>query len=174
MHFLQLMHWWQHQEFQKLLPELLAKKTSKGQEQEVHIYRGSKGAKAALDYITQECKKEIQILAVGYKKVPGLEKYYKYYFPKFLRERAEKGAKADFIFPENTRKVRGEIVANMPLVKVKYVPNDYATPIGIQIYNNNVSFFIFEPTLLVIRIKHKAVYDSMVQYFNALWKIAKK
>jgi len=160
-------------EFERLLPELLAKKPVKGKEQEVCIYRGNKGLKTVLDYILKATKKEINILAVSYRKVgPGLDKYYKYYFPKFLKGLANKKIKIRFIFPEGTRKIRGEIVAKLPFVQVKYIPDEYATPIGIQIYSGHVSLMAFQPIPLAIRISSKEVFDAMRSYFEALWRTA--
>ena len=60
------------------------------------------------------------------------------------------------------------------LTNLKFIPAHLTGPTSTFIFNNKVAIFIWEEPYFGILIESKNVYDSYLEYFNELWKIAKK
>jgi len=61
----------------------------------------------------------------------------------------------------------------LPLVKIKYVPEEFNSNVSTYIFDGKVALFMWVNNPLAILIGHKDVYDSYKNYFEYLWKIAK-
>ena len=54
------------------------------------------------------------------------------------------------------------------------MPKGYISPAAIDIFEDYVYIFLWEEKPFVYMIKNKTIAESFKQYFNFLWKIAKK
>ena len=61
-----------------------------------------------------------------------------------------------------------------PYTEVKYLPKGYITPSALSIFKDYVIHWVWKenPTTFVIR--NKEINESFRNYFNLLWKMAKK
>jgi hypothetical protein len=75
---------------------------------------------------------------------------------------------------EETRNNVGKKRENWKLTKVRYLNETTKNPIRIDIYLNYVDIAIDAIAPFVISIKSKEISDSFRNYFEALWKQAKK
>ena len=83
------------------------------------------------------------------------------------------GIKLRLLYPESSKdlgerakKERGKAI------EVRYVPEKYASDVGIEIYGDNVAIELGEE--LILKIKSEQVVKRFRDYFELLWKIAKK
>ena len=54
------------------------------------------------------------------------------------------------------------------------MPKGYINPAAIDIFKDYVYIFLWEEKPFVFMIKNQRIADSFKQYFNLLWKIARK
>ncbi|MCK4670522.1 MAG: hypothetical protein KAT43_04930 [Nanoarchaeota archaeon] len=58
--------------------------------------------------------------------------------------------------------------------KIKYLPDEYFSPIMTVIYGDKVAMCIWTDPISIIRIKNKSVAQTYKNYFEFFWKKAKK
>lgn len=61
-----------------------------------------------------------------------------------------------------------------PLCETRFLSEKFNNQIGTAIYDDTIIFIIYGDPVLTIMIKNPKMAKSFVQYFNILWKIAKK
>lgn len=149
---------------QTILPELLKRYKEMEEETKVELFMGKNGMKAVMNGILKEGK-PMHVLAGEGK----IHEFLKYYMPQFFKRRVKLKINAKMVYNES---VRGKF--SIPLAEIRYIQEKYSSPLSKAIYGNNVSIFIFSETPLVIHIKSKEVAKSFMNYFNLMWKIAKK
>jgi len=59
-------------------------------------------------------------------------------------------------------------------VKLKFVPKEFISPISIAVYGNKSAIIRFKEKPITILIGDSETSRSFRNYFNLLWKIAKK
>lgn len=57
--------------------------------------------------------------------------------------------------------------------KVKYLPPELSLPVRTIVYGDKVAITDFKDPMMLIMIEKKSVAEAYMNYFNALWKIAK-
>ena len=87
----------------------------------------------------------------------------------------------------NNRKIKTKMLYNLkqrdiiqdlysskkyPLTKTRY--RDHTSPVAINIYKDRTVIIIFGKKISSIYIKSQDVANSFLEYFNLLWKTAKK
>ncbi len=155
---------------QDILPEL--EKLKKYQPQEVIIYEGKDGFQNAhLDAVEQMKKNStIYVMRAGGK---GWVENMGNAVKKFDRIRKEKNIKNKLIALENQRRDL-ELQKNRPLFGVKFLAEKFETPAGTAIYDDITLNIVYSDPVFVIAIKSPQVARGFKQYFNVLWKMAKK
>ena len=58
--------------------------------------------------------------------------------------------------------------------EIKFVSKEYQSPAATIIYGDKVAIFIEEEPITIILIESKKLAKSYKNYFNILWKVAKK
>jgi hypothetical protein len=117
-------------------------------------------------------KKDDEILILGASKFSTSQ--YEYYWENYHKRRISKSIKCRFLMYEETRNNVGKKRENWKLTKVRYLNETTKNPIRIDIYLNYVDIAIDAIAPFVISIKSKEISDSFRNYFEALWKQAKK
>lgn len=150
-------------ESKKIVPELIEYFKNPKEKQEIHSFKGLAGIKTILWEILKS-KTEVLDFGAEYK----IKEFLPYDYPKWDNERVK-------------NKIRMRIVANIKikptkirLTKLKYVPSEFNSSVSTYIFDGKVALIMWVDNPLGVIIEHKAVYDSYKNYFEILWKIAKR
>jgi len=146
-----------------LIPDLLLRFNSEKEKQEVQSFKGLAGVKTVLSEIL---KSKTEVLDFGAEhKIKG---FLPYDYKKWDNERVR-------------RRIKMRIVANIKikptklrLTEIKYVPSEFTSSVSTYIFNGKVALIMWVENPLAIVIEQKEVYSSYKNYFEYLWKLAKK
>ncbi len=146
-----------------MLPTLNIKFNEKKEKQETKFYKGLDGIKSILeDQINTE--KPVYIIGASY----DASKILKYYMPHYTSTRVKKKLKLYLIYAGGKREFA------IPYGETAYLPESYASPVSTNIYGDKVAIVVWSIEPVAILIKNKNVADTYKNYFDILWKIAKK
>ncbi|MDD4983524.1 MAG: helix-turn-helix domain-containing protein [Candidatus ainarchaeum sp.] len=155
------------EDLDSILPELIDKFSSSKPKEFATIYKGKRAIKTAFEEILKE-KKEI----FAY----GAQTHFIRLFPVYQRiwnlKRAELGIKVNMIYNEKVRESVNSY--NRKLIEMKFLPKKYDFPSTVLIYGNKTMTFIWTEQPMAISITSEEVYKSNKNFFDILWKIAKK
>ncbi|MBI5003000.1 hypothetical protein HZC31_06445 [Candidatus Woesearchaeota archaeon] len=153
------------QEMQKelsaIIPRLQAKYESVKEKELFEIYRGRKAYKSILNEIIKEepaCWKGFGNLQVQEYFPIEFQKWFKHCPIRLFSTRSSIVRKR----LENAQKT-----AN---VKILWLPQEVYMPIVWVVFGDNVLIIIYEPDIIVIRIKSKHVITTFSNQFEYLWK----
>lgn len=157
----------QAEEKQKLAKEVINKLKSIKEEARVEplaqIFIGNRGLKTIMNDIIETNKDFIEFGVEG-----KFEDDLKLYTEKWANQRRKKNIKAKIICTEGSR------APIWKMNEIKFVPKEYQSPASTLIYGDKVAIFIQEEPVLIILIESKKLVQSYKNYFNLLWKLAKK
>ena len=157
----------QEQQIQELIPILLKLKQPKEEELKAEIYKGKEGLKTLLNDMLNE-KKPIYYL--GYSAIS--QKIIPYFFTHWQKKRVKLKIKRKIITKEQMRNAEA---IKTPLTNVKYLPDELNIPISNMIYGNKIWVLIpINEDHISLLIESKKLAQSFFNYFEQLWKIAKK
>ena len=147
----------------KILPDLEKKYNFIKEKQETLFFRGKQGIKSIFEDQINEAK---EILIFGASK--GVSEVLKYYLPIYNKRRINKKIKIKIIYDIKSKSKHSKI----PLSEIRYLPyKSYATT---NIYANKVAIILWQENPLAILINDKKIAQSYREYFNLMWKTAKK
>jgi len=151
---------------QSILPDMLLAYQKTKEKQETNFYKGKEGLKTVFeDQI--ETKKEILVLGASTLAYDIL----KYYFKWFDENRKKQNIKTKIIFNTKAKKENLKI----PLSEIKYLPDKYTSPLAINIYGNKVAIILWsKKNPIAIVIKNDEISQGYKNYFELMWKTAKK
>jgi HTH-type transcriptional regulator, sugar sensing transcriptional regulator len=139
------------------------------EKQDIKVFRGRRGAQAIYEDILETGEDYYALGATGkIRQAIGPKTYDRY-----VEARAGKGIKLYTIYPES---MRGTPMTKMMNAVVRYVPNEYSSPINTIIYGNKVEMLIWEydPTSpLILLIENRKVNEAFKHYFQMAWGVAK-
>ena len=158
-------------QFIKELPflENLSKKSR--EKSKVEVFEGFKGLKTVFDEILETLKKQDKLYTLGISPTTGpIQRY----FIHFFKKQAKIGFKIKAIFNNPSRKVAEERKNKNTFFK--FMPEGIITPTIINIYKNKtiINTRSEKESFFTIVITNKETANSFKQYFNLLWKQAKK
>ncbi|MBI5148885.1 hypothetical protein HZA33_04350 [Candidatus Pacearchaeota archaeon] len=140
---------------------------------DVRIYKGKEGIKTVFEDIIRQKPKEWLSLGSGgetYKLLP-------YFLEQLHKKRIKNKIKVRGLLLNNsTARKRGKMLSRMPLTNIKYLPKSFLTPTVINIYDSRVTLYsVTEKNIpFIILIENKELASSFREYFEWLWKIARK
>ncbi|MFH1365690.1 MAG: helix-turn-helix domain-containing protein [archaeon] len=129
----------------------------------VQLFVGDKGFKTIMDDIINEGKDYFILGSEG-----KLSNTLPNYAEQWAEKRRKKKIKAKIIYVDR---------ANAPkwkLNEIRYIPKEYASPVSTTIYGKKVLIFLDEAPVSMILIESEKVAKAYKNYFDLLWKIAKK
>jgi|SRR3989344_5524347 len=140
---------------------------------DVKIYKGKEGIKTVFEDIVRE--KPLEWLSLG----SGGETYQilQGFLDDIHKRRIKAKIKARGLFLNNeTALKRGKMLSGMPLTEIKYLPKSFLTPTVMNIYNKKVTLYSVtsEKIPFIILIENQELVKSFKEYFEWLWKLAKK
>jgi sugar-specific transcriptional regulator TrmB len=153
------------QEKKNLLTPIIQKLNEKfmftKEKEEINIYQGKEALKGIFE--DQLNYPNIKIIGASPKAYDILQFYFKWY---------DKNRKQKKIFAEiiaQNRKIK-----NLPFSEIRYIPKKYENPLSVNLYGDKTCIIFWSSEPLAILIKNKEITDAYKNYFNILWKIAKK
>lgn len=141
--------------------ELQKKYRQTSEKQETLFFKGREGLKQVFE--DQLNEKEILILGARENASEILNFYVKWYNKK-----------------RKKRKIVTKVIAHsrkafkMWDADIRYLPEKYASPLAINIYGNKTAIILWSKNPLAIVINQKEITKGYKNYFDLLWKIAKK
>ncbi|HII72192.1 TPA: hypothetical protein HA265_05550 [Candidatus Woesearchaeota archaeon] len=154
------------EDIREALPQMKLLQQMSGQRNETLFFRG----KAALKTAFEDQLESEEILIWG--ATPKANEIIPYYFPHFDRNRVKKKIKVKALFNEEDRK--NEYVKKIPLSEVKFVPKEVASDTAVNIYGRNVCIICWKQDPIAIIIREEAIAEGFRNYFEFMWKTAKK
>ena len=91
-----------------------------------------------------------------------------YIIERYLKERESKKIRARLLFAEP------ESVLKTPMSEFKAISKEFVSPTTTIVYGDRVAVMIYTPVPLIIIIKSPSLAKSYKNYFELLWKMAKK
>ena len=164
----------------EILPDLLSLKQRSEHRQEVRVFEGVEGFQAVhMENMNAQPKNSIVpvIGATGWDWATVMEKAH--CLKKYEKLRIGKGINHHLIFfqreKENTLRLVETHYSDQPTEsqrKHRFLPDEFESPVGIQVWHDNVTLIIYSDPLLIIQIKNDLVVENFQKYFDILWKIA--
>lgn len=161
----------QEEEIKKVLPILKSKQQLIHDETEAEIFRGWKGMETVYKMLRETLKKGDMNYVFGASKGEN-EEQVMIFFTKHLKLLAKKGIKQKIIYNEEARGNIPENLKHPKLFQVRHLQN--TTPSEINIWSDKVMIVLLTKKPIVILVTNKKVAESFKQYFEVMWKIAKK
>jgi len=144
-----------------IVTNLLEKYNSKKEKQETNFYKGKEGLKTIFE--DQLNYKEILILGAS----PEAYDILKFYFKWYDKKRTKKKIKVRIIAFDKK-------ITNIPLADIRYLPQKYQSPVAVNIYGHKTAIILWAKQPIVIAIREKEIADAYKNYFELMWRMAKK
>ncbi len=157
----------QEEDVKEIIPDLKKLQEMSEGKNETLFFRGKAALKSAFDDQLDKGK-EICIWGATTRANDILQ----FYFPHFDRQRVKKGIKARIIFNESER--GHPYVKGMPLAEVRFVPKEIGSKTAVNIYDRNISIIAWRPDPVAILIREDNISEGFRNYFEFMWKVAKK
>jgi len=154
--------------FQKILPELLAKQGMSKEKPEVTTFRGKKGIRELLFELLDAGGKEHHTIGSPKESVMLGDAFWIDYH----KQRSKKGINAKLLFNESLRKWKKK-VGYYSNAQTKYYEKGFEPLNETIIRNNKVAIIIWTEKPIGILIQNNEAANSYEKYFQFLWKKAK-
>jgi sugar-specific transcriptional regulator TrmB len=143
------------------ISELEEKYNEKKEKEGTNFYKGKEGLRTIFE--DQLNSKEILILGAS----PLAYEVFKFYFKWYDKRRKQKKIKTKIIAQDRS-------IKRIPSAEIKYLPEEYHSPMAINIYGNKTAIILWAKRPMAIVIQNEEITDGYKKYFDLLWKIAKK
>ncbi len=144
-----------------IISKLSEKYNKTKEKEETNFYKGKEGLKNIFE--DQLNFKEILILGASPKAYDVLQFYFNFYDKK----RKSKKIKTRIIAQDKK-------IKRIPLAEIRYLPEKYQNPVSVNIYGDKTAIILWSSQPLAILIKNREIAEGYKNYFELLWKIAKK
>lgn len=156
----------------EILPFLLSKYNKVKEKVNVEVFNGWNGMRTVFEDLIEQCNKNDENYVFGASKGKN-EKQADNFFIKYSQIRAKKGIRTKIIFNEELKNSeRIKFFRNSKNYQVKFY--NQTTPAEILVYKDISLIIILTEEPLVIRISGSEVSKSFKQYFEVMWKSAKR
>lgn len=145
-----------------VIPLLEQKFNAVKQKQETLFYKGVEGLKSVFD--DQLNYKEILAISPANMAKAVLPYYMKHY----TNARIKKKIRLKMIY---TGGIRGK---QMPMCEIRHLPKYYESPVSLNIYGDKAAIIVWGIEPAAILISNREVAKAFRNYFELMWKIAKK
>lgn len=157
--------------FDKILPFLESKHLFLREDTDAEIFKGWRGLETVFQDMVNNLKKGEVDYVFGASKGFDPVKTRRFY-DQYQVKTYNKGIKIMAIFNEDARSYFKKSKTVKRHIEAKFLKQ--STPTEINIYGDKVLIIILSKKPMAIMIKGKEVASSFKQYFNTMWKIAKK
>ncbi|MBU1198551.1 MAG: hypothetical protein KKF46_02510 [Nanoarchaeota archaeon] len=160
-------------EAHNILPELLLKYNSSKEEQEVELLSGLKGLEIIFREQIRIMKKNETCYVIGGTKGSD-ETAIQAFFEKIHLLREKNKIKTKMLFNYRQKESTERLYSSKKYsgTETKYIL--HTSPVAINIFKNHTVIIIFGRKISAINIKSQDVAKSFIEYFQILWRTAKK
>jgi len=160
----------QKQEIRKLIPAIEERRTLRADKQEAIVFEGIEGVKAAFNRIIDTLKPGEEYLVFTLGEELGLP-IVKTFFQNYHKKRIEKKIKVRLIVNQKIKEIfrKNHLYPGM---STRYT--NLGIPTGIFIYENKVMSVVWSDKPTAFVISSKANTQRYREFFEYLWKLAKK
>jgi len=159
-----------------LIPTLLSLYNSSKEDEEVELITGMKGLEVIFREQIEELKKGENCYVIGGTWGTGevKESIIQSFFEKIHMMREKKKIQTKMLFTLSQKGITEKLYTKhkYPSTTKKYI--EHTSPVATNVYKNKTIITIFGKKITSILIRSQDVADSFIEYFNLLWKIAKK
>ncbi|MAG01907.1 hypothetical protein CMI42_01085 [Candidatus Pacearchaeota archaeon] len=159
---------------ESIVPQLKEIQDKGEKETNTSVYEGFEGFKTAFKKIIDDCPRNETICILGFSEQQYASESLRVFLTNVNLKSAKKRQKLKFILDESVRNTFGRDREKEKNNEVRYMPKGYTSPAAIDIFQDYVYIFLWEEKPFVFMIKNEKIAESFKQYFNLLWKIAKK
>jgi sugar-specific transcriptional regulator TrmB len=150
---------------QEIVPQLSQLYASSKDEQEANIYKGRKGIRNILnDLLTVRNY-------VGFGSNEKFPEIMKHDFAIFQKKKKRLGIKSKTLMNMSMRKKE---ILKMAFTEYRFLSEKQAQPTSTFVYGNKVAIIVWSTVPVGMVIESKKLAETYWQYFNALWKTARK
>lgn len=160
----------ERREIEHIIPKLRHWRKITEDKTNAELYEGISGIKTVYELMLREAGSGSTILIVGAPKEAGDK--LDVYFDNFNRRRIEKNIQLKIIL--NYGHPREKKLKSIPQTQVKVFQKEIVTPAWITIFDDYVATFNLAEKPIVFLIKDKKIANSYKEYFQLMWKIAKR
>lgn len=158
----------------EFLPDLIKLKESEQRETNTAVYEGFEGFKTAFKKIIEDCPKEETIHILGFSEPTEKKESLRLFLSNMNLKSQQKKQKLKILLDSSVKETLGKDREKEKNTEVKYMPKGYISPSAIDVFGDYVYIFLWEEKPFVFMIKNQRIAESFKQYFNFLWKIARK
>jgi len=158
----------------EIIPNLEGLQNKADSETKTAVYEGYQGFKTAFQKIINDCSKNRTIYVLGFSEQQNKTEPLRLFLSNMNLKSSVKKQKLKIILDKSVKTTLGKDREQEKFTEVKYMPEGYISPAAIDIFEDYVYIFLWEEKPFVFMIKNKMIAESFKQYFNFLWKIAKK
>ena len=160
-------------EAKSILPQLMLRFNSSKKGQEVELLSGLRGLEVIFREQVEMMKKGDTCYVIGGTRGSD-EEIVQGFFEKIHVMRQQNGIKTRMLFNEVQRKSTKELYSQKKYsgTETRYI--EHTSPVAINVYKDRTVIIIFGNEITSIYIKSEDVAQSFLEYFNLLWKVAKK
>jgi sugar-specific transcriptional regulator TrmB len=151
----------------QILPELELKHGAAREKEEAMFFKGKLALKTVFDDQIAD-KKTIYVMGASAKASDILQ----FYFAHYDKKRKAARIAIKMIFPEDSR--GSEVLKDVPLSEIKFLPKKYISPVGTNIYGDKVAIVVWADEPVAILIKNREIADAYRRHFSFMWERAKK
>jgi sugar-specific transcriptional regulator TrmB len=149
-------------EISEFLPEMLDLYAKTREKEQTNFYKGKEGLKAVFQDQLED-NKEVLILGASNSAFEILPFYFKWYD----KDRIKKRVKVRMIAYEKMSK-------KIPLAEIRYLSQEHASPMAINIYKDKVSIILWKNPPVCILIKDKQISEGYRKHFELMWSASRK
>ena len=157
-----------------LIPELKGLEDKKELRTNTAVFEGFEGFKTAFKKIIDDCPKEETIHVLGFSEQLYKTESLRLFLVNMNLKSSQKKQKLKIILDNSVKQTLGKDREKEKYTEVKYMPEGYINPTAIDIFQDYVYIFLWEEKPFVFMIKNEKIANSFKQYFDFIWKIAKK
>jgi HTH-type transcriptional regulator, sugar sensing transcriptional regulator len=151
----------------KIIPKLQEQYKFKKEKSTVKLFRGNKGVKTVFQDILDSNEKGDTYFVMGSE--GHFSNQMPYYAPIFTKRKELKKIKTKVLMRESRRKKE-----TTKFSSYRTIPSEVESPTTVNIYADKVAIFIWDETPQAILIENKTVKKTFENYFEFMWKNAKK
>lgn len=159
----------QEEAFAKIIPSL--KSLEVREEPEIEVFRGWKGMWTAYNMMLNNLKPKDNDYVIGATSGEDIEAATRF-FTKVHNLRREKGIKLKIIHDIASKKWALSILKQPKYEEARFVK--HSSPSEVNIWGDNVMIIMLTKTPVLTLIKSKVVAKAFRDYFDTLWRVAKK
>ena len=157
-----------------LIPHLNTLKSQEIKETETAIYEGFQGFKTAFKKIIGDCQRNETIYIIGFSEQQYKNESLRLFLKNMNLKSAQKKQKLKILLDSSAKSTLGKDREKEKCTEIRYMPQGYMSPAAIDVFQDYIYLFLWEEKPFVFMIHNKKIAESFKQYFNFLWKIAKR